>query len=169
MNCCFCGKHVDSIEEAVELCWYPSFWQGDTNYQGPVCPDCLQEHLFTDECGEYELKPGHILPPSAESLGATQEPLLSDIRPKFPLGHIVATPGALEALADSGQTPDFFLEKHVQGDWGEVCSEDKRLNDEALINGDRLLSAYRTLKNIRLWLITEADRSSSCLLKPEEY
>ncbi len=88
---------------------------------------------------------------------------------KFPLGQIVATPGALEALAESGQTPDFFLDKHVQGDWGEVCNEDKKLNDEALLDGSRLLSAYRTLKNERIWVITEADRSSSCLLKPEEY
>jgi hypothetical protein len=88
---------------------------------------------------------------------------------KFPLGRIVATPGALEAIAEAGQTPDFFLDKHVQGDWGEVDDDDKRANDEALVNGERLLSAYRTLKGERLWIITEADRSSSCLLKPEEY
>ena len=78
---------------------------------------------------------------------------------KFSLGQIVATPGALKALAESGQTPDFFLNKHVQGDWGEVCDEDKWLNDQALVNGGRLLSAYRTLRNGRLWVVTEADRS----------
>ncbi len=88
---------------------------------------------------------------------------------KFPLGQIVATPGALEALEAAGQSPDFFLAKHSQGDWGEVCDEDKRANDEALVSGERLLSAYRTLRNERIWVITEADRSSSCLLKPEEY
>ena len=88
---------------------------------------------------------------------------------KFPLGQIVATPGALEAIQEAGQSPDFFLDKHVQGDWGEVCDEDKGLNDQALVDGERLLSAYRTLKNERIWVITEADRSSSCLLKPEEY
>lgn len=88
---------------------------------------------------------------------------------KFPLGQVVATPGALEALAEAGQTPAFFLDKHSQGDWGKVCKGDKRLNDEALVNGERLLSAYRTLKNARIWIITEADRSSTCLLKPEEY
>jgi len=88
---------------------------------------------------------------------------------KFPLGQIVATPAALEALADAGQTPDFFLDKHVQGDWGEVPPEDKRANEEALVNGERLLSAYRTLKGVRIWIITEADRSSTCVLKPEEY
>ena len=88
---------------------------------------------------------------------------------KFPLGQIVATPGALEALEQSGLTPDFFLAKHASGDWGEVCNGDKKLNDEALVDGGRLLSAYRTLRNERIWVITEADRSSSCLLKPEEY
>jgi hypothetical protein len=88
---------------------------------------------------------------------------------KFSLGQVVATPGALEALAESGQTADFFLDKHVRGDWGEVDDEDKRANDEALVNGERLLSAYRTLRNDRLWVITEADRSSTCCLLPSEY
>jgi hypothetical protein len=89
--------------------------------------------------------------------------------PRFPLGQVVATPGALEALQESGQTPDFFLAKHLQGDWGEVCPDDARLNDQALIDGSRLLSAYRTLRNVRIWIITEADRSSTCCLLPSEY
>ena len=78
-------------------------------------------------------------------------------------------PRALEAIEEAGQTPDFFLDKHAQGDWGEVSNGDKKLNDEALVDGERLLSAYRTLKNERIWVITEADRSSTCLLKPSEY
>jgi len=88
---------------------------------------------------------------------------------KFPLGQIVATPGVLEALEQSGQTAAFFLDKHAQGDWGEVSNGDKKLNDEALVSGERLLSAYRTRRNERIWVITEADRSSTCLLKPSEY
>jgi lipocalin len=93
---------------------------------------------------------------------------------KFPLGQIVATPGALEALEQSGQTPDFFLAKHASGDWGEVCNGDKKLNDEALVDGSRLLSAYRTLKNERIWVITEAadedgHRVATTCLLPEEY
>lgn len=90
-------------------------------------------------------------------------------KPKFNLGKIVATPGALEAFEESGQSPADFLDRHVRGDWGDVCDEDKLLNDQALIDGSRLLSAYRTLKNVRLWLITEADRSSTCCLLPSEY
>jgi hypothetical protein len=95
-------------------------------------------------------------------------------KPKFDLGQVLATPGALEALQESGQTPDFFLEKHHRCDWGEVCDEDKQLNDQALVDGSRLLSAYRTLKNVRIWIITEAvddegHRAASTLLLPEEY
>jgi hypothetical protein len=87
---------------------------------------------------------------------------------KFPLGQIVATPGALKALEEAGQTPEFFLERHVQGDWGEVCPEDKELNDQALVVGARVLSAYQTLRGTKIWIITEADRSSTCLLLPDE-
>jgi hypothetical protein len=88
---------------------------------------------------------------------------------KFPLGRVAATPGALEAMAASGQTPDFFLAKHLAGDWGEVGAEDWRANDEALLHGDRPLLAYKTLKGVRLWVITEADRGSTVVLLPEEY
>jgi hypothetical protein len=89
--------------------------------------------------------------------------------PKFPLSRTAATPGAMQALAESGQSPDFFLSRHQAGDWGEVGTEDGRLNDEALIQGGRVLSAYRTLRGVRLWVITEADRSVTTILLPDEY
>ena len=91
------------------------------------------------------------------------------MKPKFQLGQLLATPGALRALEEAGQSPAFFLDRHLAGDWGEVDAEDKRANDEALVTGERLLSAYRTLKGQRIWIITEADRSSTCCLLPEEY
>ena len=76
----------------------------------------------------------------------------------------------LEALAASGQHAAQFLTRHVSGDWGEVlCEEDRQLNDEALLDGSRLFSAYRTSSGEKIWIITEADRSSTCLLLPEEY
>jgi len=92
-----------------------------------------------------------------------------NLQPKFSLGQLVATPGALEALQQAGQSPADFLARHVRGDWGEVCDDDKRANDEALVHGARILSAYRTLRNVRIWVITEADRSSTTILLPEEY
>jgi hypothetical protein len=90
------------------------------------------------------------------------------IRP-FPLGEIVTTRGALAALETAGQTPIQFIRRHAAGDWGEVCEDDWQANDEALENGDRLLSTYRTALDVRIWIITEADRSSTCLLLPDEY
>lgn len=88
---------------------------------------------------------------------------------KFTLGRTVATPGALEAITEAGQTPDYFLDRHVQGDWGHVCKDDRRANDEALVEEGRILSAYKTLKGVTIWAITEWDRSCTTLLLPEEY
>lgn len=100
---------------------------------------------------------------------------MNDVGPKFKLGQIVATPGALAALQEAGQSAIPFLQRHVSGDWGEICDEDKKLNDEAVSHeGDedrmgRVLSCYRTAKNERIWLISEHDRSVTTLLLPEEY
>ena len=86
-----------------------------------------------------------------------------------PLGQVVATPGALQtfALAEEHYIP--YLLRHAGGDWGEVCPEDAAANDEALEVGERLLSAYRLRSGTKFWIITEADRSSTCILLPEEY
>jgi len=89
--------------------------------------------------------------------------------PKFPLGKVVATPGALEALQRAGQSMDFFLAKHVNGDWGEVTGADDKANMVALREGGRLLSAYSTLKGEKIWVITEYDRSTTTILVPDEY
>lgn len=93
---------------------------------------------------------------------------------KFELGQIVATPGALEALAASGQSPVEFLRRHAACDWGEIDQDDQALNDEALRDGSRLLSAYRTLNGTKLWVITEAADENgkskvTTILLPEEY
>ena len=93
---------------------------------------------------------------------------------RFELGQIVATTAALDAIHDSGQTPAFFLDRHAAGDWGEVGQGDAALNDAALVNGERLVSAYRTLKGVKLWVITEAvgddgNRECSTILLPSEY
>ncbi len=90
-------------------------------------------------------------------------------KPRFPLGRVVATPGALAALEASGELPERLLGRHVRGDWGEIPDEDRQENELSLREGYRVLSSYRTRLGTRLWVITEADRSSTCLLLPEEY
>lgn len=87
----------------------------------------------------------------------------------FPLGRIVATPGALETLARSGQDARFFLERHASGDWGQVDEHDGAENNYSLAHGFRILSSYRTAGGETVWVITEADRSSTCLLLPDDY
>jgi hypothetical protein len=89
--------------------------------------------------------------------------------PKFSLGRIVATPGAVAALASAGQHPHEFLSRHRQGDWGEVPEEDRQENEWSLREGFRMLSVYHTRLGERIWLITEADRSATTLLLPSEY
>jgi hypothetical protein len=92
------------------------------------------------------------------------------VRPlKFPLGQLVMTRGAIEALAEAGQSPMAFVQRHQSGDWGEVPEEDKRENDFSVTHGFRILSAYRTANSERIWVVTEADRSATTLLLPEEY
>ena len=78
----------------------------------------------------------------------------------FQLGRLVATPGAMEALQESGETADNFIQRHVSGDCGELCNEDQQANEQALLDGSRILSAYRTRLNVKLWVITEAENDN---------
>ena len=91
------------------------------------------------------------------------------LRPLFPLGHVVATVGALATLVDAGQNPREFIRRHVGGDWGELGSDDLQANREALKHGLRIFSAYRASDGTKIWVITEADRSATTVLLPEEY
>ena len=88
---------------------------------------------------------------------------------KFDPGHIVATPGALDAMASSGDDPRDFLCRHLDGDWGDVDEHDRQENELSVQHGWRLLSAYRLSDGTRIWIITEADRSATTFLLPEEY
>ena len=90
-------------------------------------------------------------------------------KPKFKIGKLVATPDAIAALADANQQPMHFISRHIVGDWGDCGGHDRQANEDALRNGDRLFSVYRTAKGEKIWVITEADRSSTCVLLPEEY
>ena len=88
---------------------------------------------------------------------------------KFSLGNLVATPAALDALRESGEDALSYLARHANGDWGVVDSEDAQLNDQAVRDGTRIFSAYVLQSGVRIWIITEADRSATTVLLPEDY
>ncbi len=90
-------------------------------------------------------------------------------KPLFDLGKLVATPGALAALEKTGQNATDLLSRHVRGDWGELPKKDKDEIRLSLARGFRLLSSYRTSAGDKILVITEADRSHTTLLLPEEY
>lgn len=89
--------------------------------------------------------------------------------PLFSLGDLYMTPGARGVLIESSQSPMVFLQRHIIGDWGDLCDEDKHLNDESVQIGSRIFSAYIAKNRAKLWIITEADRTSTTILTPDEY
>ena len=96
------------------------------------------------------------------------------VRPKFHLGQIVGTPAALPVIVQTGQSPTDFLERHVRGEWGELCDEDRELNHQAVKDGSRIMSVYRTRHGQEIWVITEAAddrgrRAATTILLPNEY
>ena len=100
--------------------------------------------------------------------------IMPNNKPKFPLGQVVATPGALDVIEASGQSPQEFLGRHVRLEQGELSSEDHALNCDSVKDGSRILSSYKTAKGERIWVITEAEdddgqRAATTLLLPEEY
>ncbi len=90
-------------------------------------------------------------------------------RPLFSLGQVVATPDALEAFAATGELITHYVAKHQCGEWGQLPPEDIRANEQALQHGARLLSAYHLRDNTKIWIWTEADRSSTCVMLPSDY
>ena len=85
----------------------------------------------------------------------------------FQPGNIVATPAVLTAVPRS--VIDAALARHLSGDWGDMSDTDKRTNEQALKDGSRLFSAYQVREDTRIWIITEADRSATTVLLPEDY
>lgn len=93
---------------------------------------------------------------------------------KFELGEQVATPGALRAVHQAGESLIDYLKRHVTRDWGDLCDEDRRANELALADGGRLLSAYKLQTGVVIWIVTEAvgddgRRSATTALLPDEY
>jgi hypothetical protein len=90
------------------------------------------------------------------------------MRAPLPLGRVVATPRALRVFMEAGGRPFDLLARHATGDWGELCAFDRRQNQVALREGYRVLSSYPVGREC-VWVITEADRSVTTILLPEEY
>jgi hypothetical protein len=86
----------------------------------------------------------------------------------LPLGRIVATPGALKVLLEAGEDALLYLARHSSGDWGDLDAQDWKENELSLKHGWRLVSSYPVGEK-RIWIITEADRSVTTILLPEEY
>ena len=86
---------------------------------------------------------------------------------KFPLGRLVATPNALQAIPNDEML--VALRQHAIGDWGQMTVHDWEANEQALTEGSRLFSVYRTRTGLKFWIITEADRASTTVLLPQDY
>lgn len=86
----------------------------------------------------------------------------------FGLGRLLTTPGALRVLIRLDLTPIQLIARHASGDWGDMCEEDRQANESALVNDSRIFSAYE-LEGVKLYVITEADRSATTVLLAEEY
>lgn len=87
----------------------------------------------------------------------------------FSVGRVMATPGALEAMDTAGVNWAGLLARHVAGDWHDMTAEDAEANAQAIQDGDRVLSAYELPGGVRVWVLTEWDRSMTTLLLPDEY
>ena len=85
----------------------------------------------------------------------------------FPLGRLVATPNALKQIPKANI--DQSLARHMSGDWGDVCKDDRLSNEHALQDGSRLFSVYHSTNGTKFWIITESDRSATTVLLPEDY
>ena len=91
---------------------------------------------------------------------------------KFEAGRIVMTCGINEAISEDASFAAFAqksMQRHLSGDWGDMEDEDKQINDEAMENGERIFSAYKPMQGKKIWIITEADRSATTILFPNEY
>ncbi len=95
--------------------------------------------------------------------------LTSPVKALFPLGRILITPGAKDVLDGLPRTASTLLTRHVTGDWSEMNEHDRQENEFSVDKYLRIFSAYSLVDDTRLWIITEADRSATTILLPEEY
>lgn len=123
------------------------------------------EHLILT----YDDKSGLLT--NVEEIRQPEPPTPPEDKPKplFALGQIVATPGALDALQATEREAIGLIARHVTGDWGDLSEEDQKENELSVQQGFRILSAYELSSGVKVWVITEADRSATTILLPSEY
>ena len=126
----------------------------------PFPDNLLPDNLLPDNLLPDNLLPDNLLP--------DEQPDTNHL-PRFLLGQLVATPTALSTLVCLHVSPWTLVKSHVQGDWGDLVDHDRQESERGLAAGTRLLSAYILEDGTRIWIITEADRSATTLLLPEEY
>lgn len=132
---------------------------------------CDYDRRF-ERATEYALRVANGLPErwdeeARQELGLASHSTATGRGARFPLGQIVATPNALRSLTQDDIIAG--LRRHINGDWGDLDEEDKRANERALREDTRLLSAYHGTGGTKFWIITEADRSVTTILLPEDY
>lgn len=133
------------------MAWqYVEIESGLTEYEQQHSPKARASGLFS--CADRNNRKEHSIPETTKAV---------------PLGQIVATPNALRTISHTDLQS--ALSRHRSGDWGDCCPDDKQANDEALIHGGRLLSVYHTADETKFWIITEADRSATTVLMPNDY
>lgn len=106
---------------------------------------------------------------SATNVSTATDPNSTPAPVRFQLGQLYATHGALEALEDAGQSPEDFISRHARLEQGELCNADHRENLFSVDKPLRIFSAYKTAQGVKVWVITEADRSATTILLPSEY
>jgi hypothetical protein len=106
---------------------------------------------------------------SATNLNTAESANTTPSAVRFPLGRLFLTPGAIDALEEAGQSPQEFISRHARLEQGELSNEDHKENLFSVDKYLRIFSAYKTKKGVKIYVITEADRSSSCILLPSEY
>ena len=95
--------------------------------------------------------------------------VLAQCTPRFQAGRLLMTPGVQDLIVNQNLNLATYLSRHLTGDWGDLEADDKRRNDAALRHRERLFSAYKISPDVKIWIITEADRQATTALLPSEY
>lgn len=167
----FFGQVIDPKleEEAQYLEWWGASWQEISEARelvplmeryAEISEEVLRQ-LEKEQAGESR---------SADINLLKLLPLIRGKRILFPMGELRTTIGAVKAIEESGTTELEYTVRHVSGDWGDMPKADKAANDQALKDGTRIFSGYLLPKTqVKIWIITEADRSATTILLPSEY